>query len=98
MRFQRGGACKRIVAPDGSELVPPTGPARQRHGQGGRPCLPASTWPGATKPTNLRATIVAGARLGRARSTAQLSARLRAPPGRAPVSRWHLGACESGWR
>jgi hypothetical protein len=25
MRFQRGGPCKRIVAPDRSELVPPTG-------------------------------------------------------------------------
>jgi hypothetical protein len=98
-------ACSSAEAP-ASGSSPPTStsssrqpvPARQRNGQGDRPCLSASTWAWHTKQMNLRATIMAGGRLGRRGQHARISARRRARPGRAPVSRWHPGACESEWR
>ena len=40
MRFQRRGGRKRIVAPDGSEIVPTHEPAAGRHaGQSARACV-----------------------------------------------------------
>jgi hypothetical protein len=46
----------------------------------------------------IHATIVAGRGCAGRDQQAWFSARHRARQGRAPVSRWHLGACEPEWR
>ena len=88
MRFQRRGGRKRIVAPDCIELIRQPVPARQRHGQGDRPCLSASTWPGATKPARFARPSWQGAaeqarRAGVVQCPASGSARARASEQRA---------------
>ena len=98
MRFQRrvvaSGSSLRAAASSSRQPAP----AQQRHEQGDRPCLSGSTWLGGPSSRRDSRNRRRRARLGRRDKHARLSARRRARRGRVPVSRWHPGVCELGWR